>query len=415
MSANATLPSVQVAVLFVVALLLAPTLPVDPAAAAVREPGDAPTTPTTGRYIVALQDWPEAWPDAAAPTFAGARVVKVLAPLSALLVETTDAEAFVRAAALDSRVRYLEEDVDDAAAIAARPDDPLLSAQHGLHQARVHQAWQKSTGSASVTACVVDTGVRVTHEDLVGPRSLGGINVVAPGESADDDHGHGTHVAGTLGATMNNGVGIAGVAQVAVRSAKALRANGAGPWSAVAMGIAWCAASGSHVIVLSLSGATSSSLVADALDFAWRAGALPVAAAGNVGPCEACVGFPANHPKVMAVACWTRDGAPCADSASGPEVDVVAPGEYIMSTWGRGDQEYRELSGTSMAAPHVAGAAALAWSLRPDMRHEDIRSALQCGAEDVHDRGFDHATGHGLLDAQATVRAAGGAGACARS
>lgn len=339
----------------------------------------------------------------------GTRLVASLPVLRAVLVESSDPAALRAWALDDARVRYLEPEGEVVADRA--PRDPLWDHQHGPQQVRAPRAWDKTRGSIAESVCVLDTGVRHTHEDLKGPRWLGGVDLVNLDLDPWDDHGHGTHVSGIAAATLDNGAGIAGMAQVGLRAGKVLRANGAGSVTTLAVGVVWCADSGSRVLSLSLSTPSSSSLLKDAVAHAHARGALIVASAGNAGPCDDCIGYPARYPEVVAVACADQWGAPCADASAGPELELLAPGDGIVSTGASDDEDYRWASGASVAVPHVSGAAALVWSAHPGLSSEAVRGLLRCTARDLEARGWDARAGHGLLDAGGALEAAA-AGAC---
>lgn len=203
---------------------------------------------------------------------------------------------------------------------------------------------------------------------------------------------------GTAAATTNNGKGIAGIAQVTFKHAKVLNEWGWGVWSDVASGIRWCSDEGADVISMSLGGSSPSTAVEEAIDYAWDAGSLLVAAAGNAGCCDT-IGYPAKYAKTIAVACTTSSKSRCDFSSTGPEVDLAAPGKDIESTCYESDAAYCKLSGTSMSTPHVAGVATLVKSLYPGNSNEQIRAVLEYTAEDRGSSGLDEEFGHGIVRA----------------
>ncbi|MEB3298400.1 MAG: S8 family serine peptidase [Candidatus Sericytochromatia bacterium] len=243
------------------------------------------------------------------------------------------------------------------------PSDPRLPECWGLARTGVPGAWGTTAGDGAIRVGVVDTGVERGHEDLQGDRIEAGPNLVQPGREPEDDVGHGSHVAGTIGATAHNSLGIAGVAWGArVVGVKVLGADGSGSVEDIAAGIRAATAAGVRVLNLSLGGGQSSRLLAEAVAEAIRRDIVVVAAAGNDG--DSRLTYPAALPGVLAVGSTDRQDRRSSFSNHGSFVRVAAPGSDILSTAGGG---YKAYSGTSMAAPHVAGAAALIRSVRPDL------------------------------------------------
>ena len=198
-------------------------------------------------------------------------------------------------------------------------------------------------------------------------------------EDWDDDNDHGTHVAGTAAAAMNN-VGVKGVAPDAtLHAVKVLDCCGSGSFEDIAAGIEWATDQGHDVINMSLGGPESET-VNDAVEYAAANNVVIVAAAGNDGECEDCVGHPAAHPEVIAVSATDEDDEFADFSSQGPEVDIAAPGDDVLSSVAR--DEYAEMPGTSMASPHVAGAAATVIANGTTDR-EAVRSQLEDAAEDL--------------------------------
>jgi thermitase len=238
------------------------------------------------------------------------------------------------------------------------------------------EAWAISTGNA-ITVAVIDTGIDYTHPDLAG-NYAGGIDYVTPDGDPMDDHGHGTHVSGTIAAAMNNLTGdpaqeegVVGVAPFArIRAYKVCDANGSCSDFAIQQAIVQAVADGAKVINMSLGGAERSQGLDDAVQFAWNAGLVIVAGAGNDGNTN--LFYPAAFDHVISVGAFDEDHRRATFSNYGDWVDISAPGNVILSTYPMdacapstepGDIGcYNWLSGTSMATPHVSGAAALVWS-----------------------------------------------------
>jgi subtilisin family serine protease len=224
--------------------------------------------------------------------------------------------------------------------------------------------------------------------------------------SCGDDNGHGTHVAGTIGARANDGAGIAGIAPSSpLLICKALGGpDGSGTTADVAACIGWAHGAGARVISMSLGGPASRTL-AGAVTAAWdrgsRAGSLLVAAAGNDG--DGSLEYPAALPDVVSVAATDAAGSPASFSNVNADVELAAPGIDILSD--RAGGGYVQMSGTSMATPHVAGVAALVATLAPSTA-KALRARLDATAHDLQAPGRDPATGFGMVDAAAALAAA---------
>lgn len=326
----------------------------------------------------------------------------------------------IAAMAEDPNVLALETDLQVQTAIT--PNDTGWPQQWGPQKVRAPAAWDSTTGDRSVIVAVLDTGADLGHSDLAGqfwvnPHEIPGNGLDddgngkiddingwrfshdaddAPYESNDvnDDHGHGTHVAGIISARGNNGQGIAGMAWgCQLMLVKILDNKGNGYNSEVANGLVYATDNGARLANLSLGGPDPSQIMEDALNYANTHGTLVVAAAGNSG---SAVLYPAAYPSVVAVAATDQNDQRLSFSCHGPEIDLAAPGSLIYSTC-RGNR-YCYKSGTSMAAPHVAGLAALLRSQYPSETTEQIRQRLRSSAQDVHSPGWDEYTGWGRID-----------------
>lgn len=238
------------------------------------------------------------------------------------------------------------------------PNDPYFSSQYGLARLKCPASWDITMGSDAVVIAIVDTGVDLDHPDLAA-KLVPGTDFVNGDDVPDDDNGHGTHCAGIAAAATNNSLGVAGVApNCKIMPVKVLDASGNGYLSTVAQGIRYAADGGAKVISLSLGSTAASQTLQQAVNYALSKGALVVAAAGNEGTTVRF--YPAACNGVVSVAASDSSDARAAFSNYGSWVSVAAPGVRILSTW-PGDA-YAYASGTSMATPFVAGAAAVLFS-----------------------------------------------------
>jgi subtilisin family serine protease len=272
---------------------------------------------------------------------------------------------------------------------AADPEQPW-----GIRRVNAEASWTSPRGQGQGAAiAIIDTGISRTHPDLAG-LVLGGFNALDPKkpDAWDDDQGHGSHVAGTI-AAKRDGVGVVGVAPMAkLYAVKVLDADGNGGFSSVIAGIEWAAKKGIKVANMSLGADTGSEALKRAITAANKAGLTIVAAAGNSG---GPVGFPASYPETIAVAASDIKDAVADFSSRGPEVDFIAPGVDVKSVKMGGG--WVELSGTSMATPHVAGLAALAVA-RGASTPAAVRAMLKKAATPLPGLSSD-LQGMGMIDA----------------
>jgi len=258
----------------------------------------------------------------------------------------------------DSGVMYAEPD-GVVSALDVFPNDPSFGAQYGLINIRAPQGWQISTGLQWVTIAIVDSGVDVSHSDLIG-KVLPGFDFIEGDPIPQDEFGHGTHISGIAAASTNNGNGVSGVSWGAqILPVRVLDATGNGSYAALAAGIIWAADHGAQIINLSLGGISPNTTLERAVNYAVARGALMVAASGNDG--SGSLRYPANYAPVLSVGSVNSINQRSAFSNYGSGLDVVAPGEDIYSTNPGGGYGYR--SGTSMSAPYVSGLAAVLWGM----------------------------------------------------
>ncbi len=323
-----------------------------------------------------------------------------------VVVDPADLKAAAEALGRLPEVRYVEPNgVAGVMLVPADPDfhDPFrVFAPQTIN---MPTAWDFSTGSSGVIVAIVDTGVSSTHPEFAG-RLTAGWDYVNGDNNPTDDQGHGTHVAGIVAAAMN-GQGMVGIApNVRLMPIKVL--NNANPptgtWANISQGIRYAADYGAKVINLSLGGTSFSSVMQDAVRYAAGKGAVVVAAAGNQG--SSAPFYPAYYEEAIAVGATNEDDVYWTLSNYGAWVDVTAPGASIWSTyWNRttGTDTYGFLSGTSMAAPHVSGLAALLFSYRPNLSAADVRAIIEQTVVDKGAAGFDIYYGWGRIDAAAAL------------
>jgi type VII secretion-associated serine protease mycosin len=285
-------------------------------------------------------------------------------------------------------------------------NDTYRSQQWALNALKAETVHEKTKGSG-VTVAVVDTGVKSSHSDLSG-NVLSGTDYVSPGTSANDENGHGTHIAGIIAALHNNSRGIAGFAPKAkILPVRVLDRTGSGTSANVAKGIIYAADRGAKVINLSLGSNQSSTAMQSAVSYAISKNVLVVAAAGNggCGLLGAATEYPASYSGVVGVAAVTQSLSRASYSSCGSWVDVAAPGSGIISTMiqnsvGLGcssSANYCTLSGTSFSTPYVAAAGALAIARR-GWSQSTVASRLQSTATDLSPSGRDRYTGAGFIN-----------------
>lgn len=278
------------------------------------------------------------------------------------------------------------------------PNDPRFGAQYGLKRPSFPRAWDRIWGGAGTRIAVVDSGIDFKHPDLARRVAAQKDFVGAGDGKAQDDFGHGTHVAGIAAAATGNGRGVAG----ACPGCRLLVAKTVGPDGTTTVadeieGILWAANNGAKVVNLSLGGPGYVQAERDAVDYAWSKGAVVVAAAGNAA--TSVPDYPAGYPKAIAVTATDSRDRAASFSNRGNWVDVSAPGVDILSTTlGRG---YGSMSGTSMSTPYVAGLAGLLAS--QDRSNTEIRKRILETADDLGPKGRDPRFGSGRIDAARAV------------
>lgn len=243
----------------------------------------------------------------------------------------------------------------------------------GIARIQAPGVWGKTQG-APVRVAVLDTGISRTHPDLRVVRSF---NCIA-GQKAADQNGHGTHVAGTI-AALNNRFGVVGTApRVKLYAVKAFDKNGTAYTSDIAQGLAWCIRNKMNVVNMSFGMKDDSAAVKELIRRAYRRGIVLVASCGNDGTSSGSIDFPGRLPEVIAVAAATSDKGIAGFSSRGTGIAFAAPGVSVCSTYP--GKTYRRLNGTSMAAPHVSGSAALLLARNRKLSPGRVKGLLQASA-----------------------------------
>ncbi len=320
------------------------------------------------------------------------------------------------------------------------PNDPYFSSTGtwgqsyrdlwGLSKIGMEQAWEQSTGSASIVVADIDTGLDRNHEDIkdnvwvnTGEVPSNGIDEDGNGYVDDyfgwnfvnntgetmDDHGHGTHTAGTIAAMGNNGIGITGVSWSAkILPVKFLDNTGHADTGVGALALVYAADRGARISSNSWGCGCQSQITDDAVAYEHEKGMTVVVSAGN-SSADALNYSPASNALAITVGATDSTDALASFSNRGPKIDVVAPGVDILSLRAATNPMctpdrtvnglYCRVSGTSMSAPHIAGLAALMLSKSPTLTNEQIRQILRASTIDLGTLGFDTKFGYGRVDA----------------
>ena len=345
----------------------------------------------------------------------GGAKLKNLDLIGAKAVWVPDRSAAAKLAASPGVVRVDDDVVVEAlirGGISAKPapSQPAEVLPWGIDRIDAELVWPSGNTANLIRVGIIDTGISNTHPDLLA-NIKGGVNTINPRKNWNDDNGHGSHVAGIV-AAIDNDIGVIGVGPaIDLYAIKVLGANGSGYLSDVIEGIQWAIANGMQVVNMSLGTASNIQSFHDAVIAAKNAGIVTVAAAGNGGgSTNESVIFPAAYPEAIAVSATDNTDTIAWWSSRGPEVDLAAPGVSIYSTYK--DTGYATLSGTSMAAPHVAGSAALVLNIPVGLYDanangkwdpDEVQKKLQDRAKDLGTSGFDNLYGWGLVNAYNAV------------
>lgn len=328
----------------------------------------------------------------------GIKVKKELPLVNAFVCEDNADTAAFHTLAEDEEVEFIEDDYVGTTQALSPTHVDLIQGQQmipwGVKKIRAHEIWKAFDGEG-VRVGVIDTGVDRSHPDL--KDNIKDVYGVLDCKNIDDDNGHGTHVSGII-AALNNDIGVVGVAPNAqIYSVKAFDNQGRGRVSDVIEALQWCIDKKVHVVNMSFGFNMQSIALKKAIKAADQNNIVLVAAAGNSGK-DNSVMYPAKYPEVIAVAASDKNDNAASFSSSGPEVNIIAPGVDIPSTYIKGS--YRSMSGTSMATPHVVGTIALVSSVKK-LSAQKVKELILSSAKDI---GLPKKTqGQGQLDAYKAV------------
>ncbi|MEC1681346.1 S8 family serine peptidase [Bacillus mojavensis] len=295
---------------------------------------------------------------------------------------------------VENNVTFTAADNTDLKILSEDADTSDNFEQWNLEPIQVKQAWKEGLTGKNVKIAVIDSGIS-PHDDL---SISGGYSAVSYTSSYKDDNGHGTHVAGIIGA-KHNSHGIDGVAPEAqIYAVKALDQNGSGDLQGLLKGIDWSIANGMDIVNMSLGTSSDSQILHDAMDKAYEKGVLLVAASGNDGNGKP-VNYPAAYSSVVAVSATDQHNQLAAFSTTGNEVEFSAPGTDITSTYLH--QYYATGSGTSQATPHAAAMFALLKQRDPGHTNVQLRALMQKNIVDLGMKGRDQQFGYGLIQYKA--------------
>lgn len=313
-------------------------------------------------------------------------------------VEAGQEESAIQALALAPEVEYAELDrlVEPETTTA---NDPNYGNAWHLATLGAPTAWDVAKGSG-VTVAILDSGIDGTHPDLVG-NLVAGWNLVDNNSNTSDVYGHGTEVAGVVGALSNNGIGVTSIAwQTQLMPVRVAQTSGSAYISTIASGITWAADHGARIANASFATLTGSPSIQSAANYMRSKGGLVVVSAGNSGTLDTTT----DSTAVISVSATTSSDALASWSSYGSYIDVAAPGSGIWTTKMGGG--YAPVSGTSFSSPVTAGVLALMMSANPTLSNNDLETLLKNSAVDLGTPGYDQYYGHGRIDAAAAVDAA---------
>jgi thermitase len=355
----------------------------------------------------------------------GTNTIKKISQLNLYQVRIPDwASVEEMAYALSRNPDVLSAGPNYAAHITATPNDPLFKYQYALSNTgqdvgppgspsgkakadiKATAGWEETKGGAETVIAIVDSGIDFDHPDLKNKIASPSYDFANDDADATDDNGHGTYVAGIAAADTDNNEGIAGVAwNCKILPIKVTDEKGSAWYDDIIDGILWAADNGADVINMSMGGDKSDDSLRDALKYAHDKGVVIAASAGND---DTAVFYPAAYDEYcLAVAATDYDDARSYYSCFGPEVDVAAPGDWVLSTWPTYMVDLNEYlpylwaNGTSASAPHVAGLAALIKGLKPSLTADEVMDVIRFSADDVNSgehSGKDDYIGYGRIN-----------------
>ncbi len=296
------------------------------------------------------------------------------------------------------------------------PDDELFPVLYGLENRGqviwgvqgvvdadidVTRAWQITQGSSDVIIAIVDSGVSLSHPDLAG-QFVQGRNFTSGDTEAIDDQwvSHGTVVSGIIGGLLDNEIGVSGVAPgCRMMPIRVMDRFGFTFEEWIADGIIYAVDNGATVLNISIGLPSASSILRDAVVYAYQSGAVICASTGNISTDP--IGYPAKYPETIAVGATNNQDLVATFTSTGPEITLAAPGRNIYSTWDTASEPdtYKRRSGTSFSVPYVTATVALIQSMNPTLSPDEIRSVLVRSADDIDAPGWDENTGAGRLNA----------------
>ncbi|MBM4257637.1 MAG: peptidase S8 [Deltaproteobacteria bacterium] len=316
--------------------------------------------------------------------------------------ESDTVSSFIDKHRKDPRLQVLEPNpIISADPVSTPLNDPLFRSQWSLERIGASQAWEQLPNGAGTVVAVVDSGVDGRHPELQR-HILPGRNIIEQNDDTQDQHGHGTAIAGIIAASTNNAVGMSGICPTCqILPVRVLNDSGEGTYSHVIAGILWAADNRAQIVNLSLGSYGFSRFLADAIEYAQHKGAVIVAAGGNEAT-QAPL-YPGALPNVISVAATDIDDNLWVGSNYGEAIDIVAPGVRILSL--DTHNNYLFATGSSFSAAQVSGVAALVRTKHPSLKNTQVAQILFQTADDLGGKGKDQFYGFGRINAARALRA----------